>query len=55
MAEMSGKVTPAASDRPGVFRFSIETIRFMPKSFPSPISRASGKITSLKRRASADP
>jgi predicted metal-binding membrane protein len=25
MAEMSGKVTPAASDRPGVFRFSIET------------------------------
>ena len=25
MAEMSGKVTPAASDHPGVFRFSIET------------------------------
>ncbi|HEV2098940.1 MAG TPA: DUF2182 domain-containing protein [Stellaceae bacterium] len=25
MAEMSGKVTPAISDRPGVFRFSIET------------------------------
>jgi hypothetical protein len=25
MAEMSGKVTPAASDHPGLFRFSIET------------------------------
>jgi predicted metal-binding membrane protein len=25
MAEMSGKVTPAASDQPGLFRFSIET------------------------------
>ena len=25
MAEMSGKVTPAASDRPGLYRFSIET------------------------------
>jgi len=25
MAEMAGKVTPAASDRPGLFRFSIET------------------------------
>ena len=25
MAEMSGRVTPAASDHPGVFRFSIET------------------------------
>jgi predicted metal-binding membrane protein len=25
MAEMSGKVTPAASDHPGVYRFSIET------------------------------
>ena len=25
MAEMTGKVTPAASDHPGVFRFSIET------------------------------
>ena len=25
MAEMSGKVTPVASDQPGLFRFSIET------------------------------
>jgi hypothetical protein len=25
MAEMSGKVTPAASDHPGLYRFSIET------------------------------
>jgi hypothetical protein len=25
MAEMSGKVTPASSDRPGLYRFSIET------------------------------
>jgi hypothetical protein len=26
----------------------------MPKSFPSPISRTSGEITPLKRRASAE-
>ena len=25
MAEMSGKVTPVASDQPGLFRFSVET------------------------------
>jgi hypothetical protein len=25
MAEMSGRVTPAASDHPGLYRFSIET------------------------------
>jgi hypothetical protein len=25
VAEMSGKVTPAASDHPGLYRFSIET------------------------------
>ncbi len=25
MAEMSGKVTPAASDHPGLYRFSIKT------------------------------
>ena len=25
MAEMSGKVTPIATDRPGLYRFAIET------------------------------